>query len=352
MNVSIIGAAGHCGRQLTVQLLDARLLPSSAKIQLVGHHGGSSEHALWGLRADLEDAFVDDAPSIEVVLDPAAVDGDLVVMLAGATVSDDPNAVIDRTALGKKNHDIFTTYADALAARSGEPPIVIVQSNPVELGVQIFADRLGASRVLGAGAVSDSLRLRAELAADLGVTRPLVNTFMLGQHGDFAVPLWSQLRVRGVSAANVATLCEKVCAGRSMADFPNESRMHKGEMLKLMRDGQVPAAYAYVQRLAPDLRAVVKPFFTHFTTGGHTTEIATAHSVIEIIRTFLSSKQTVIPAQVALNGQWLGIHGVVAAPVITGPNGWAAVYPLALSPDETEAIAAAADAIAIANKAF
>ncbi len=352
MNVSIIGATGHCGRQLTVQLLDERLLPPTARIQLVGHHGGSSEHALWGLRADLEDAFVDDAPSIEVVLDPEAVDGDLVVMLAGATVSDDPNATIDRAALGKKNRDIFITYADALAARPGPPPVVIVQSNPVELGVQIFADRLGFSRVLGAGAVSDSLRLRAELAADLGVARPWVSTFMLGQHGDFAVPLWSQLRVSGVSAAAVAAFSENVRAGRRLADFPDESRTHKGQMLKLIRAGQVTEAYAYIQGIAPDLRAVVKPFFTHFTTGGHTTEIATAHSVIELIRIFVSNKQSVIPAQVALNGQWLDIHGVVGAPIITGPDGWASIYPLALSPEETEAVVSAADAIAAANKAY
>ena len=350
MNVSIIGAAGNCGRQVAAQLLDEHFLPPTARVQLVGHHGGSSEHELWGLRADLEDAFVDNAPSIEVVLDPDAVDADLIVMLAGTTISTDPNATIDRAALGQTNGRIFATYADALAARPGPPPVVIVQSNPVELGVQIFAKRLGRRQVLGAGALSDTLRLRAEIAADLGVTRPRVNAFMLGQHGDHAVPLWSQLRVSGVPAAAVDALCAKIRAGRTLADLPDESRTHKGRMLQLVKDGQIQEAYAYVQALPADLRAVVKPFFTHFTTG-HTTEMATAHAVVEIVRAFVGSEFRVIPAQVALTGEWLDIHGVVAAPVITGLDGWESVYPLVPHPDETEAIVVAANAIATANAA-
>ena len=226
--------------------------------------------------------------------------------------------------------------------------MVIVQSNPVELGVQTFAKRLGPRQVLGAGALSDTLRLRAEIAADLGVTIPRVNTFMLRQHGDHAVPMWSQLRVSGVPAAAVDALCGKSRAGRTLADFPNESRTHKGRMLQLVKGGQIKEAYAYVQALPADLRAVIKPFFTHFTTG-HTTEMATAHAVVEIVRAFVGSELRVIPAQVALTGEWLDIHGVVAAPVIIGLDGWESVYPLVPRPDETEAIVTAANAIATAN---
>jgi malate dehydrogenase len=152
MNVAIVGAAGSCGRQLAAQLLDRRILPTSGHLQLVSHQGGHSADELWGLRADLEDAFVDNAPSVEVVPEPSAIDADLVVMLAGATVSTDPNATIDRTVLGHINRQIFEEYADALASRPGFPPTVVVQSNPVELGVQVFAERLGRQRVLGTAA--------------------------------------------------------------------------------------------------------------------------------------------------------------------------------------------------------
>jgi malate dehydrogenase len=126
MNVAIVGVASSCGRQLAAQVLNRHILPASARLQLVGHPGGRSADELWGLRADLEDAFVDDAPAIEVALGPCAVEAELIVMLAGVTVSTDPNASVDRAALGHTNHQIFAEYADALASRPWLPPTVIV----------------------------------------------------------------------------------------------------------------------------------------------------------------------------------------------------------------------------------
>ena len=348
MNVAIIGAAGSCGRQLTVQLLERRILPATARLQLVGHHGGRSEDELWGLRSDLEDAFGDDAPTIDLAVTPSAVEADVVVMLAGVTISNDPNAPVDRAALGQTNYRMFVEYADALAARAGLPPAVIVQSNPVELGVQVFAQRLGRQHVLGAAAWSDTLRLRAELATELGVRRSQVHAWMLGQHGDFLAPIWSQIQVRGVMSAAVAALVERVRAGRSLTDLPQEVRTHKAQMVALVRSGQVRAAYDLVQSLPPDLRAAVKPFFTHFT-AGHTTEVVTAHAVADIVAALVAGEQRVFPAQVALAGEWLGLHGVVGTPVMLSLDGWEHVYPLELRTDETTAIAAAATAIASAN---
>ena len=332
MNVAIVGAGGSCGRQLAAQLMEQRILPDSSRLQLVTHHGGHSEHELWGLRADLEDAFVDSAPSIEIVLTPSAIDADLVVMLAGATISTDPNAPIDRAALGHTNHQIFREYADALSG-GGPPPTVIVQSNPVELGVQIFSERLGRHRVLGAGAWSDTLRLRGEIASELDVRRPQVRVWMLGQHGDHAIPMWSQLQVRGVAAADVEAMKVRILSGRVLEDFPNEVRASKAHMLKLVQQGQVEEAYAFVDSLSPDLRAAVKPFFTHFT-AGRTTEMATAHAVVDIVAALAGGQQRILPAQVELHGEWLGLYGVIAAPVILGLDGWDSICPLVDAPAE------------------
>ena len=264
MNVAIVGAAGTCGRQLAAQLLDRHILPASARLQLVGHEGGHSADELWGLRADLEDAFVDDAPTIELVLEPLGIDADLVVMLAGVTISTDPDAPVDRTGLGRTNHQVFVDYADALARRPGPPPTVIVQSNPVELGVQVFAECLGRQHVLGAAAWSDTLRLRAEIAAELGVRRPQVQVPVLGQHGDYMVPVWSQLQVRGVDPSDVAALVERTRAGRDLADLPSEIRANKALMLELVRSGRTHDAYTLVQSMPVDLRAGGQAIFYSF----------------------------------------------------------------------------------------
>lgn len=123
----------------------------------MGHRGGSSETSLWALRTDLNDAFCDDAPRIDVALDADDIRADVVVMLAGRTLSTDPSQTADRAQLGAQNRLVFEQYAEAICGPSGSAPVVIVQSNPVEMGVQIFSDAVGRHRVIGAGAWSDTL---------------------------------------------------------------------------------------------------------------------------------------------------------------------------------------------------
>lgn len=351
MDVAIIGAAGACGRQLAVQLLESTTLHHSSRLELVGHHGGASENELWGLRSDLEDAFIDHAPVIEVLLDPGAIKADIVVMLAGRTLSTDPRASADRIQLGRANARIFSEYAQQLADRPGEPPIVIVQSHPVELGVRLFSEALGRHRVLGAGAWSDTLRFRQELARDLQVRRPAVTAPMLGQHGDHLVPAWSHVHARGVPADALAREIARMRADRSVIDLPGEVVRLRAQVLAMVKDEQIAQAYELVTGLAPDLRAAIKPFFTHFT-AGHTTEVVTARAVADVIAAIVDGHRRVMPIQVHLKGEWMGVEGVIGAPVIVGPEGWREVLDMQLAGDEAEALHRAADAIAVSCAAI
>ena len=344
MDVAIIGASGSCGRQLAAQVLDRRIVAETGRLQLVGRHGGASERELFGLRADLSDAFVDHAPRIEVVLDPDAIDADVVVMLAGLTISTDPGKPVDRIELGTGNLEIFRTYAAALDPE--RPPVVIVQSNPVELGVHVFAERLGAKSVLGAGGLSDTLRFRQEMAEEFGVRRTQVTAPMLGQHGDHLVPLWSRVQVHG--RHDVAEHIASLRRGRTLADLPDEIRAAKFHMVALVLAERVDEAYEYVTGLPPDLRAAVKPFFTHFT-AGRTTEMATAHSVADLIEIITTGRDAVVPAQVHTEGVPEGMFGICGLPVMTSSSGWSDVVQAPIADDEYEALFVAARAIAAAN---
>jgi malate dehydrogenase len=346
VDVAIIGAAGSCGRQFAAQVLERELLSSSARLQLVGHRGGKSEHELFGLRADLEDAFVNHAPSIEVALDPEEVSADVIVMLAGVTLPTDPNAHADRAELGRQNLRIFRSYAQALD--SNNPPLVIVQSNPVELGVHVFAERIGASRVLGAGSLSDTLRFRQEIAVELGVRRPQVSALMIGQHGDSLVPLWSSVQVNGVDAERVTELREAYLP--LVPTFPDRLREARAEMLHMLKTGDVSATYAFVQGLPVDVRSAVKPIFTHFT-AGHTTEMATAHSVAEMLAVLMSGQPAVLPAQVSVDAPEYELTGVVGLPVLVTSTGWTEVVGLHVTEIEGRAVQAASASINAANAA-
>ena len=87
MKLAIIGATGSCGRQVAAQLLERQIIPLDGALHLIGHAGGAHESELWGLRADLHDAFADRAPRIEVGTDVAQTDANIVVMMAGATIT-------------------------------------------------------------------------------------------------------------------------------------------------------------------------------------------------------------------------------------------------------------------------
>lgn len=344
MKLAIIGATGSCGRQVAAQLLERGTLPTEGSLHLIGHAGGAHESELWGLRSDLHDAFADRAPHIEVGTDVASTQADVIVMMAGATVTKDTT---DRAQLAAINYRIFSDAAEDVS-RMTSGPTVIIQSNPVELAMDIFANIVPRHRLLGAAAWSDSLRFRREIAADLGIKRPMVDAEMWGQHGDHLVPIWSGVRARGVEQSRFDELVGRATAGRALADFPEEIRSTRDHALTLIKQNAIGAAYSFIQQQQPDVRAAIKPFFTHFT-AGRTTELATAHAVADVVGFLAGGMRATIPAQVILDNEWPGLGGPLAVPVLMEPHGWSQVVLENISPDERRALEDAMVAIASTN---
>lgn len=337
-SVAIVGAAGACGRQLAVDLLEQSVEIPGSRLQLVGHRGGASEQQLHGLRADLRDAYSDWAPEIEIVLDPEEVSAEIVVMLAGETIPTDPTADVDREHLAQSNHAMFSSYARVLARSGGPRPFVVVQSNPVELGVHAFAEELGPEQVVGAGAHSDTQRFRRELAASLGLRRPEVSALVAGQHGDHLVPLWSCISTEG-GAATAAV--EALRGGRALSSLPDEIVALRTELLGMVAAGMPDEAFERLSSAPPDLRAAVRPFLIHYSSG-HTTEIMTARAVEEVLRALIFDHPLETSLQVALEGEWAEIRGVTGAPVVIDAGGWRPRSEIAPAADEHEAIELAA----------
>lgn len=341
MDVAIIGATGSCGRQVAAQLIERSVLPETVTIYLIGHAGGAHESELWGLRADLRDAFADRSPEIEIGTNVAETDADVVVMMAGATVT---RETTDRAALAETNRRIFTEAAQDVGRMNGDVTVV-VQSNPVELALDIFSRHVPRHRLLGAAAWSDSLRFRRELAADLGIRRPMVNAQMWGQHGDHLVPIWSRIHARGVSEQHLADVIGTAREGRRLEDLPGEIVQARTEVLRLINLGDIREAYEFIQNQPADIRAAIKPFFTHFT-AGRTTELATAHSVVDIVGFLAHGQQVALPAQVMLDGEIGDLAGPLGVPVLIDPMGWSHVVSEEIASDELAALRAASVSIA------
>ncbi|MBD2462564.1 malate dehydrogenase [Oscillatoria sp. FACHB-1407] len=338
MDVSIIGASGDCGREIVTQLLVARVISPSERLQLVGRAEGRSAQILVGLCSDLEDAYAEMAPELDVALHPEEVVGDVIVMAAGATVG---GKVTSRAELAQVNLPLFESYAKAIARYGHGHEVIIVVTNPVELAVEVFSRYLDRHQVIGIGAYSDSLRFRREIAADVGIRRQLVQGFVVGEHGDSLVPLWSSVQVQGMDTEELQTTLKRLRRGRLIDDFPNEVNREKQIVLNYLQNESVQAAYTYVDRLPPDLRVVIKPYVTHL--SGAKTISATANVTVDLVKTLLDGKEIVVSGQVQLEGEFYGIQTPIGVPIVVTPFGWTQVVPLQLWEEEAQLLKRQAD---------
>jgi L-lactate dehydrogenase len=78
--------------------------------------------------------------------------------------------------------------------------ILLIVSNPVDIltYVSLKLSGLPASRVIGSGTVLDTARLRALLGHRLNVDPRSVHGYVIGEHGDSEVVVWSRATVAGL----------------------------------------------------------------------------------------------------------------------------------------------------------
>ena len=351
--MAVLGATGDVGRAVCAGLIERRVIRPTSRLQLVGRSGGASGRAAHGLRADLIDAYDEHAPFIDVATEPDDVVADVVVVAAGRTVPTAPDQVIDRDALAQANLEIFETYARALAAHGSGHEVVIVVSNPVELGVDVFARALGRHRVIGMGAWLDTLRFRREIAAALGIRRQRVGGFVAGQHGDGAVPLWSTVRLRGLDADERRGVVARLRGDRDLDTFVDEVAHAKQDLARIGRRAAAEA-FTLVEEWPPDVKAVVRPYLTH--TSGAKTANGTAGAAIEMVDTLLDGREIVVAGQVAVAGEVSfggeSVHGVLGLPVVVGPDGWSRILLDDLAVDEERRLAAVSRQISSALAAW
>ncbi|MBB2975589.1 malate dehydrogenase [Microbacterium endophyticum] len=341
MDVAVLGATGDIGRAICAELIERRVLRPTSRLQLVGRAGGASGRAAHGLRVDLIDAHDEHAPLIDVATSPDEVVADVIVLAAGQTIPTGGGRVVDRDGLAAHNLSIFQDYAAAIAENGSGHEVVVVVSNPVELGVAVVAEQIGRHRVIGMGAWLDTLRFRREIASALGIRRQRVSGFVGGQHGDGAVPLWSSVHLRGLDVAERRDVIAGLRGPRTLASFGAEIADAKAQLAAVEAD-DIAGAFALTDSWAPDLQAVVRPYLTH--QSGAKTAFGTASATVDLVDTVLDGREIVVAGQVMLDGEislqgspWCGPMGV---PVVLGPDGWRNVLLEDLAEDEEERLAA------------
>jgi L-lactate dehydrogenase len=107
-----------------------------------------------------------------------------------------------RLQLLGRNAEIFRQIVPQVV-RHAPDAIFLVATNPVDIMTH-FTARVAAehgipsNRVLGSGTTLDTARFRALVARHVGVDAPHIHAYVVGEHGDSEVLLWSSAMVGGV----------------------------------------------------------------------------------------------------------------------------------------------------------
>jgi L-lactate dehydrogenase len=122
-------------------------------------------------------------------------DADIVVICAGANQK--PGET--RLDLVAKNLKIFKTIVTDVMA-SGFDGIFIVATNPVDILTYAVWKYSGLpqSRVIGSGTILDTARFRYLIGEHFKVDTRNVHAYIIGEHGDTELPVWSHADIGGV----------------------------------------------------------------------------------------------------------------------------------------------------------
>lgn len=348
LSVAIIGASGSAGRQIAMSVIARRRfsagLSEAMTIQFVGQRGDNSLGPLIGLCSELRDAFDEHCPHLEVVVDIEAVEADIIVMAAGASMSHKYRTF---TMLARANVDVFDYHAEKLLEKNGRSVIVIV-SNPAEFAVECFvAAGFHPERVLGFGAHLDTLRFRRELASELGVSRQHISGLVLGKHGLDMVPCWSTVQLAPHCSGATEEKLERLKA-EGLARMPlctDDLRKLAYEIREMAESNNALGAAALVNRQPPDMRASLRRYISHFT-GPLYPRVGIGENVAQLVLDIIEGRNTLMSAQVYVDGSsphsFLGIKGqAIGAPVILSCHG-AKLTAVQLTKKEEEAVQASA----------
>jgi malate dehydrogenase len=336
--VSIIGASGAVGTTLATHILRSDLLGPNDRLQLVGRGISTSTAKLLATRIDLLDAFDEERVEIEVVPNIEDVDGDVVIVCAGNTIS---SKSTNRRDLGAANLPIFEHIADACASRVPDALFIVV-SNPVELGVAVLSNKLDRHRVLGMGAQQDSLRFARAIAKDLGISRHEVHASVLGEHGQAMVPLWSSVELMLSDPVLEAILSQLRELSGSILLKERVAAL-QDEVSRLLHSAKIAEAYEVTRRALPDARILVEPMITGHTM--HSTPNATANATLHCIAAAMVNDRRRIHGQVMLDGECLDLNGVCGVPLNVNREGWQVAQLDALTTNEQIQIKNAAHSI-------
>ena len=179
----------------------------------------------------------------------ADLDGARVVVIAGG-VPQRPGET--RLQLLQRNAEVFRQIVPSVL-RVAPDAVLLVVTNPVDVMTHLaarFAADFGVphTRVFGSGTTLDTARFRALVGRHFDVDPQHVHAYVIGEHGDSEVLVWSQAAIAGLSLDEFVKVHGKPLTGRRAAAHrrerpPRGVSDHRRQGLDLLRHRQRRGAH-------------------------------------------------------------------------------------------------------------
>ncbi len=230
----------------------------------------------------------------------------LAVITAGATQK--PGET--RLDLIGKNTAILRSLMKEITAREFGGVLLVV-SNPVDV-LTYAAWKLSGyprERVIGSGTVLDTGRLKQLLGAELKVDSRNVHAFIIGEHGDSELAVWSEANVSGLDLEDFS------CArGRCLRGEDRE------RLYREVRD----SAYQIIERKGATYYGI-------------------AMAVGRIAEAIVKDEHAVLPVSAVLEGEYGQSGLALSVPSIVSRNGLQEILEMPLSEEEVAALGSSAE---------
>jgi len=230
---------------------------------------------------------------------PDCKDAQVMVITAGAA----QKLGETRLDLSERNAQVFREVIPRIIEHN-KAGVLLVVTNPVDVMtyVALRLSGLPKERVIGSGTILDSARLRYLLGEYLRVDPRNVHAYIIGEHGDSEVPVWSLATVAGI---------------RLRGFYPISGEKHGQEQLDALFDETRRAAYEIIERKGR----------TYYAIGVGATRI---------LESILRDENSVLTVSSLLE-DYLGVSGVcLSVPSIVNRNGIRGLITLPLDAKETE----------------
>ncbi|PSH04972.1 MAG: L-lactate dehydrogenase [Acidobacteria bacterium] len=206
-----------------------------------------------------------------------------------------------RLDLVKKNARIFASIVPEVVKHNPDG-ILLIATNPVDVLTYVAwkLSGLPPKRVIGSGTILDTARFRYLLSQHFDVDARSVHGFIIGEHGDSEVPVWSLTNIAGMRLPEYIKHNDADCSPEQMEQIFAQTR---------------DAAYQIIERKGATFYAI-------------------AAGMMRITEAILRDQSTVLSVSSLVKGHY-GIDDVcLSLPTILHRGGVERVIHLELSGDE------------------